>query len=168
MTTLWNSSLVGESVSRVGGKTQLPAYRAVAGDLRLQYTQFEELEQFARFGTRLDEDTRSKLTRGRRVREALQQPQYQPLPVEEQVAVLYAASEGVFDQIDPDEVARAADAVSSAVVEQLPEVCEHIRMGTPLSPEELDAIETVARQRVFLDSEEYSDHNPGEVRDGHG
>lgn len=85
---------VGVSVSRVGGKSQLPAYRAVAGDLRLQYAQFEELESFARFGTRLDEETRAKLERGRRVREALQQPQYRPIPVDEQIAVLLAAGRG--------------------------------------------------------------------------
>ena len=79
---------VGRSVSRVGGKTQLPAYRAVAGDLRLAYSQFEELEAFARFGTQLDEDTRRTLRRGRRVRETLKQPQYAPLPVAEQIAAL--------------------------------------------------------------------------------
>ncbi len=72
---------VGKSVSRVGGKAQLPAYRAVASDLRLSYSQFEELESFSRFGTRLDESTRRILERGWRVREVLKQPQYQPLPV---------------------------------------------------------------------------------------
>jgi len=65
---------VGKSVSRVGGKTQLPAYRKVAGDLKLSYAQFEELEVFARFGTRLDKETRQALNRGRRVRALLKQP----------------------------------------------------------------------------------------------
>ncbi len=143
---------VAESVSRVGGKTQLPAYRAVAGDLRLQYAQFEELESFARFGTRLDEDTRSKLTRGRRVREALQQPQYSPIPVDEQIAVLLAASRGVFDDIDPDEVARAAHRVRGAAIEKLPDVCQRIREGEQLEQDELDQIETVARQAVYLEA----------------
>jgi F-type H+-transporting ATPase subunit alpha len=64
---------VGKSVSRVGGKTQLAAYRWVAGDLRLSYAQFEELEAFSRFGTRLDEQTRNTLERGRRVRQILRQ-----------------------------------------------------------------------------------------------
>ncbi|MGI5819658.1 MAG: alternate F1F0 ATPase, F1 subunit alpha [Armatimonadota bacterium] len=143
---------IGESVSRVGGKTQLPAYRAVAGDLRLQYTQFEELEQFARFGTRLDEDTRQKLTRGRRVREALQQPQYEPIAVEEQIAVLLAASQGVFDEIDADEVDRAAGRVRRAMTDELPELCERIRRGEGLSDEEMQEIETVARRAVYLES----------------
>lgn len=86
---------VGKSVSRVGGKTQLPAYREVAGDLRLSYAQFEELEAFARFGTRLDEATRQTLERGRRVREVLKQHQYQPMPVAEQIAVLLAVTSGL-------------------------------------------------------------------------
>ena len=64
---------VGRSVSRVGGKTQLAAHRAVAGDLRLTYSQFEELEKFARFSSQLDEDTRQTLERGKRIRETLKQ-----------------------------------------------------------------------------------------------
>ncbi len=154
---------VGESVSRVGGKTQLPAYRAVAGDLRLQYTQFEELEQFARFGTRLDEDTKQKLTRGQRVREALQQPQYEPIPVEEQIAVLLAASQGVFDEIDPEDVDRAAGRVREAMLERLPDLCDRIRCGEELTDEELEEIETVARQAVYLEG---SSGRSAEVSDG--
>ncbi|MGM0494087.1 MAG: alternate F1F0 ATPase, F1 subunit alpha [Armatimonadota bacterium] len=154
---------VGESVSRVGGKTQLPAYRAVAGDLRLQYTQFEELEQFARFGTRLDQDTREKLTRGRRVREALQQPQYEPIPVEEQIAVLLAASQGVFDEIEVEEVDRAAARVRRAMTEELPELCEHIRKGEELSEEQLEEMETLARKAVYLEG---SDRESEEASDG--
>ena len=69
---------VGKSVSRVGGKAQIQAYRQVAGDLRLSYTQFQELESFARFGTRLDERTKKTLEHGRRVREALKQNQFSP------------------------------------------------------------------------------------------
>ena len=80
---------VGKSVSRVGGKTQLPAYRSVAGDLRLSYSQFEELESFSRFGTRLDESTKRVLERGWRVREILKQGQYKPLRASEQIASLF-------------------------------------------------------------------------------
>jgi F-type H+-transporting ATPase subunit alpha len=154
---------IGESVSRVGGKTQLPAYRAVAGDLRLQYTQFEELEQFARFGTRLDEDTKQKLTRGRRVREALQQPQYEPIPVEEQIAVLLAASQGVFDEIGPEEVDRAAGRIRRAMTQNLPELCQKVRSGEELSDEDLDEIETTARRAAYL---EMSDEGADEASDG--
>ena len=96
---------VGKSVSRVGGKAQLPAYRAVAGDLRLFYSQFEELEVFSRFGSRLDEHTRTTLNRGRAVREALKQPQADPLPASAQMAILIAATSGLFDDVAPDDVA---------------------------------------------------------------
>ena len=84
----------GTIVSRVGGKTQLPAYRAVAGDLRLTYSQYEELEKFARFSSQLDEDTRHTLERGRRVRETLKQRQYHPLDVPRQIASLVAVTTG--------------------------------------------------------------------------
>ena len=156
---------VGVSVSRVGGKTQLPAYRAVAGDLRLQYAQFEELESFARFGTRLDEDTRTKLERGRRVREALQQPQYRPIPVDEQIAVLLAAGRGAFDEIEPEEVARASRRVRRIVTERLPELCARIRAGEPPSDEELAELERVARQAIYL---EVGEPAGGGLDDGDG
>ena len=102
---------VGRSVSRVGGKTQLPAYRAVAGDLRLTYSQFEEVEKFARFSSQLDEDTRQTLQRGRRIRETLKQPQYQPLSVPEQMASLVAVTSGVFDELPPEQIAPAERSV---------------------------------------------------------
>ena len=90
---------VSKSVSRVGGKTQLPAYRKVAADLRLSYSQFQELEAFSRFGTRLDEKTKKTLQHGWRVREALKQKQYSPLSVAEQVAVLYAVNRGMAESL---------------------------------------------------------------------
>ena len=88
---------VGLSVSRVGGKTPLAPYRAVAADLRLSYSQFEELEAFARFGTRPDEDTRRTLARGERVREVLKQPQYATLSAADQIVTLLAVTSGLFD-----------------------------------------------------------------------
>ena len=112
---------VGRSVSRVGGNAQLPCYRTVAGELRLSYSQFEELEVFARFGARLDEATVTTLERGRRVREVLQQPQYKPLPVAEQVAVLLAASEGLLNAVTVERIAEAEQAIRSAVTADLPE-----------------------------------------------
>ncbi|MBU1231282.1 MAG: F0F1 ATP synthase subunit alpha, partial [Proteobacteria bacterium] len=88
---------VGKSVSRVGGKAQLPAYRKVAGDLRLSYSQFQELESFARFGTRLDERTKKILQHGQRVREILKQKQFAPLSAAEQIAVLFAVNTEMAD-----------------------------------------------------------------------
>ena len=145
---------VGKSVSRVGGKTQLAAYRAVAGDLRLSYSQFEELEAFSRFGTRLDEDTRRTLERGRRVREVLKQPQYEPLAVSEQIAVLVAVNGGVFDGLELKDVAHAEGEVRKGVSEELPELCERIERGEKLTDEDLEATLRMARGATGIKEEE--------------
>ena len=139
---------VGKSVSRVGGKTQLPAYREIAGDLRLSYSQFQEVEVFARFGTQLDEETRRTLELGRRVREVLKQAQSQPLSVEEQIAVLLSVSEGVFDRISIANIDAAADAICQAVTEQLPHLCERINLGNPLEAVDRLALLDRARKAV--------------------
>lgn len=120
---------VGKSVSRVGGKTQLPAYREVAGELRLSYSQFQEVEVFARFGTQLDEDTRQTLERGKRVREILQQPQSQPLSVAEQIAVLLAVNEGILDKVPLERIREAEIAIRQIVIEQLSTICTCIESG---------------------------------------
>lgn len=139
---------VGRSVSRVGGKAQLDAYQAVTGELRLTYSQFQELEAFARFGTRLDEETRQTLRRGRRIREVLKQDQYAPMPVEEQIAVLLAATEGVFDEVAPEQVAEAERAVRTAVREEVPSVAEQIREGEELDDEARSRLLDLARTAV--------------------
>lgn len=90
---------VGRSVSRVGGKAQLADYRQVAGSLKLAYAQFEELEGFARFGTRLDDSTRKILAHGQRIRACLQQAEHAPVPVAAQISLLQAQSEGKFDDV---------------------------------------------------------------------
>ena len=137
---------VGKSVSRVGGKTQLKAYRSVAGDLRLAYSQFEELEAFARFGTQLDEDTRQTLQHGRRVRETLKQPQYAPLSVAEQIAALVAVKEGVFDALSEDQVAEAEERVRNAVTDRLKDLSERMSRGEALEQEDLEALARTARE----------------------
>jgi F-type H+-transporting ATPase subunit alpha len=139
---------VGKSVSRVGGKTQLPAYRTVAGDLRLSYAQFEELETFARFGTRLEESTRQTLERGRRVREVLKQTQYQPLSVAEQMIVLLAVATGLFDDCAIEQIAAGEQALCQAVTAQLPEVCKRIQAGDALSMGDRAALLEVAHQTL--------------------
>jgi F-type H+-transporting ATPase subunit alpha len=95
---------VGLSVSRVGGAAQNRAMRAVSRHLKLDISQYLELQIFARFGTELDDDTRQKLDRGRHVREVLRQPQYVPLPVSHQVAIIFAAGEGYLDDLPIDQV----------------------------------------------------------------
>lgn len=144
---------VGKSVSRVGGKTQLPAYREVAGDLRLSYSQFEELEIFARFGTHLDEETRKTLERGRRVREVLKQAQYEPISVPEQIAVFLAVTWGVFDAISIQDITDMKTKVQKAVVEKLPDLCFRILSGEKLKKEDRDALLSVARDAINSEKE---------------
>jgi len=91
---------VGLSVSRVGGAAQIKAMKQVAGTLRLDLAQYRELAAFAQFGSDLDKATQQKLNRGMRMVELLKQPQYQPLPVEEQVSVIFAAGRGFLDDVD--------------------------------------------------------------------
>ncbi len=101
---------VGNSVSRVGGSAQIKAMRQVAGTLRLDLAQYRELSAFAQFGSSdLDQATQRQLNRGARLVELLKQPQYRPLPVEQQVVVLYAGTNGLFDDIPVADVRRAED-----------------------------------------------------------
>jgi F-type H+-transporting ATPase subunit alpha len=90
---------VGNSVSRVGGAAQVKAMRQVAGSLRLDLAQYRELAAFAQFGSDLDKATLSQLNRGKRLVEVLKQPQYQPLPIEKQVIIIYAATNGYLDGV---------------------------------------------------------------------
>ncbi len=96
---------VGLSVSRVGGKAQIRAMRDVAGRLRLDMAQFRELAAFAQFGSDLDPSTLARINRGQRINEVLKQPQYVPMPVENQVAILYAATNGYLDDVPVERVA---------------------------------------------------------------
>jgi len=105
---------IGRSVSRVGGKAQLTAYRAVTGSLKLAYAQFEELETFARFGTRLDEASRNTLEHGERIREWFRQEEYDVLSMTAQIVMLLALTEGRFKPIAADRVRDAMDAVRKA------------------------------------------------------
>ncbi|MBK4732535.1 alternate F1F0 ATPase, F1 subunit alpha [Oxynema sp. CENA135] len=139
---------VGRSVSRVGGKTQLSAYRSVAGDLRLSYSQFQELEVFSRFGTRLDESTRQTLERGRRVREVLKQPPYLPLPVEEQIAVLLAVTNGLFDELPLTEIRQAETAIRDRLRQAVPQVCDRIRANEVLSESDRHTLLDEARRAL--------------------
>jgi len=97
---------VGNSVSRVGGSAQIKAMRQVAGSLRLDLAQYRELAAFAQFGSDLDKATQAQLNRGRRLVEILKQPQYQPLAVEKQVAIIYAATKGFLDNVAVEDVRR--------------------------------------------------------------
>ncbi|HPI51608.1 MAG TPA: alternate F1F0 ATPase, F1 subunit alpha [Smithellaceae bacterium] len=131
---------VGKSVSRVGGKTQLPAYRSVAGDLRLSYSQFEELESFSRFGTRLDDATRRTLERGWRVREILKQGQFKPLRASEQIASLLSVTGGALDLVPTEKIREVEARLLETVNEQLPELCTRIEEGKKMDMTDRDSI----------------------------
>jgi F-type H+/Na+-transporting ATPase subunit alpha len=94
----------GNSVSRVGGSAQIKAMRKVAGTLRLDLNQYRELQSFAQFGSDLDRATQQTLARGERLTAILRQGERDPMPVEEQVAVIFAAANGYLDHIDPDNI----------------------------------------------------------------
>ena len=119
----------------------------MAGPLKLAYAQFEELESFARFGARLDDDTRAQLDRGRAVREALKQDEGAPIPVAQQIALLLAVSEGLLDDIALSAFPAVASAVRVAVAD-LPEAGE-ITRGLPLEGARRAAI--LAALRAALD-----------------
>ncbi|MBP6718043.1 MAG: F0F1 ATP synthase subunit alpha, partial [Rhodoferax sp.] len=135
---------VAKSVSRVGGKAQRAAYRAVAGHLKLAYAQFEELETFARFGARLDEDTQHVIEHGRRIRACLKQAESAPVSVEAQIAVLLALSEGLFDSIPLDKMPDAEMAVHDTVKALPPEVVQRFLTDTKLNPEDRSQMLKVA------------------------
>ncbi|MCW8808649.1 MAG: alternate F1F0 ATPase, F1 subunit alpha [Rhodanobacter sp.] len=139
---------VGKSVSRVGGKAQRAAYRAVAGDLKLAYAQFEELETFARFGARLDEDTRRTIEHGRRIRACLKQSEFSPVSVPAQIAILLALTEGLFDQVPMARMPAAEQAVHEAAATIPAEVCSRFEVATRLSDEDRQAILALARQAL--------------------
>ncbi len=139
---------VGKSVSRVGGKAQRAAYRAVAGDLKLAYAQFEELETFARFGARLDEDTRKIIEHGRRIRACLKQPEGAPVSVPQQITILLALTAELFDRVPLDRMTEAEQAVSEAAAAIPAEVRKRLDTADTLSDEDRATIIEIARQTL--------------------
>jgi F-type H+-transporting ATPase subunit alpha len=95
---------VGISVSRVGSNAQTPGMKQVAGQLKLDLAQFRELAAFAQFGSDLDKATRERIDRGMRMQEILKQRQYEPMPVEHEILIIYAANKGYLDQVPVDKV----------------------------------------------------------------
>jgi len=139
---------VGKSVSRVGGKAQLAVYRAVAGDLKLAYAQFEELETFARFGARLDDDTRKIIEHGRRIRACLKQPEFTPVSVSAQIAILLALTAELFDLVPLEKMTEAQKAVREAAIQIPAEVCARFESADKLSDEDRKTIIDIARQAL--------------------
>ena len=143
-TDLFNSGIrpainVGNSVSRVGSAAQVKAMKQVAGTLKLDLAQFRELEAFATFGSELDKVSQAQLDRGYRLTELLKQPQNQPVPVEEQVLVVYAGTNGWTDTVPVPEVQRFGQELIEYFKGNHPAVLETIRTkGTMPDGDELD------------------------------
>ena len=117
---------VGASVSRVGSSAQTKAMKQVAGKMRLELAQFRELEAFAQFASDLDDATKQKLERGKRLVEILKQKQYQPVPFEKQVCLMYAATNGYLDEIEVADLAafekklyEKLDTVNKKIIEEI-------------------------------------------------
>jgi len=126
---------VGNSVSRVGGSAQIKAMRQVAGTLRLDLAQYRELAAFSQFGSDLDPATQRQLNRGKRLTEILKQAQYQPLPVEQQVAIMFAATNGFLDAVDVDKLRQYEDGLYRFFEARHPEVLASIRERKTLDDE---------------------------------
>ncbi len=126
---------VGLSVSRVGSAAQIKAMKQVSGTLRLDLAQFRELEAFSQFGSDLDEKTRTLIERGRRAVEMLKQPQYAPLPVEKEVAVLYALTRGHVDDVAVEQINRFEQEFLAYLDNEGKEVGEEILKERALAPE---------------------------------
>jgi len=140
---------VGKSVSRVGGRTQLPAIRAVAKQLRLEYAQFAELEMFTRFGATVEEETQKKIDRGRRIREILKQPRLDPVGAGEQVAILLSVDRGIVDKVALEKLAPFQQALRESVRSKHGDLLDKIEKGDDLEDAEwntlADAVADVAR-----------------------
>jgi F-type H+-transporting ATPase subunit alpha len=131
---------VGLSVSRVGGKAQAWAMRKVAGKLRLELAQFRELAAFAQFGSDLDKATRLQLERGQRITEILKQPQYLPMPLDQQVMIIYAVTNDFLDDIPVEEVRGWEDGFHLFMKENHPQIGETIAREKELSEETATAL----------------------------
>jgi F-type H+-transporting ATPase subunit alpha len=139
---------VGKSVSRVGGAAQRAAYRAVAGSLKLAYSQFEELETFAKFGTRLDESTRKIIDHGKRIRACLKQSESQPVPMIEQIIVLMALTAGLFDPVPLEKASDAELALRKAAAEIPADVGERLTSADKFSDADRKSILEIATRAL--------------------
>ncbi|HMU97479.1 MAG TPA: F0F1 ATP synthase subunit alpha [Chitinophagales bacterium] len=135
---------VGISVSRVGGNAQIKSMKKVAGTLKLDQAQYRELEAFAKFGSDLDAATKSVLEKGKRNVEILKQPQYSPLTVEKQVAIIYLGSKGLLRNVAVNKVREFEDTFLSTIEQKHPDVLANLKKGK-LEDADLAKLEAVAK-----------------------
>ncbi|MCU0285772.1 MAG: alternate F1F0 ATPase, F1 subunit alpha [Acidobacteria bacterium] len=139
---------IGKSVSRVGGKAQRAAYRTVAGDLKLAYSQFEELETFSRYGARIDENTRKTIEHGRRIRAILKQPEFSPISLDAQIIILLALTAKLFDEIPLDRMKDAEKELLKAAKDIPAQVRDRLKTAGELEDHDRETILKAARQTL--------------------
>ena len=130
----------GISVSRVGGSAQIKAMKKIAGPIRIDLAQYRELASFAQFGSELDADTTERLAQGARIKEMLKQPQYQPMPVEYQVIIIYAATQKHLLDIPVEDVLRFEKGLFEFIQTKYPEIPEAIRTEKVISDKTEEAL----------------------------
>jgi F-type H+-transporting ATPase subunit alpha len=166
-TDLFNSGIrpaidVGISVSRVGGSAQVKAMKKVAGTLRIDLAQYRELEAFAKFGSDLDPSTQRQLRRGERLVEILKQDQYSPMPVEQQIAIIFVATEGVLDPVPLEKITEFEEELLERLELQHSEALAEIRETEQLSDAVKDEIRAEAEQLAELYAEDTEDEEEEE------
>ncbi len=144
---------MGLSVSRVGGAAQVKAMQQVAGTLRLDLAQYRELEAFAAFGSDLDVSTQRQLTRGARMVEILKQPQYQPLPLEKQVIILYAGTKGFLDNYPIDVLAKYEAGLYPFIEDRYAQIFTELAEKKEIS----DELDTQMTEALKAYAEEFED-----------
>ena len=136
----------GLSVSRVGGAAQIKAMKKIAGPIRTDLAQYRELAAFAQFGSELDDDTKERLAQGERIKEVLKQPQYQPLPVEQQVVIIYAATRKYLLEIKVDDILAFQKELFELIDTKYPDVFRSIRETKELGKETEEMLITAIKE----------------------
>jgi F-type H+-transporting ATPase subunit alpha len=144
---------VGISVSRVGGNAQIKAMKQVAGRLRLDLAQYRELAAFAKFGSDLDKATQNQLTRGERMVEILKQLQFQPIPVEKQIAIIFLGVNGYLDPVPADKLKRLEEEYLAYVESNHPDIFEGIRTKRQIDDDLKGKMSRVAEEFMKIFSE---------------
>ena len=138
----------GRSVSRVGGDAQLPAYRSLVGALKIAYSQFEELESFAKFGTQMDERTQQQLINGRAIRQTMTQRQFEPVPAADQIAILLATLNGLLDNMSPEENDKAQQTIRHLLHTEFHAFVRLFNDRKTLTPEQKQQLLEACRQAL--------------------
>lgn len=146
---------VGKSVSRVGSKAQLKAYKQIAGTIGMEYSQFEELEMFSRFATKLDDITQKTINRGQLIREILKQPKSKTISVEGQIAIFMCVNNGVFDNISLDKINKIQTEIVYLMENKFPDIINTIKSNEKLSKVQIDSFLEKAKEiaKKFKDEE---------------